>query len=408
MNAVVVSYDEMDASYAADFGRDREPMKGRSRRPEYRRAGSGPARVNGIHCRRSKRWTWGSGRGARMLNVRAFAGCLAFALASVAASASAVTVSSFSLITIPGGNPANTNGRGAVASSFQISQYETTNAQYVSFLNAVDPTGANTRSLYSTNMTTGSQGGIILTPGAPSGSKYSTKSSFANRPVNWLTWNSAARFVNWVANGGAGNPSASTETGTYDFTGSNPTQRAANAQVFLPSQDEWYKSAFYRGTGSSYANWPTNASPLGNAPAATLVGNAGTAANQGNLNNVNLATGGVSNVGIYTNQSTSFYQLYDMMGNVAEMTDTFPTSGSYVLYGGSWAWAVTGWDSLSSTQTRTLSQLNPQLGFRIATVAPVPEPGTIAMALSGLIGLVGTRWIRRRKPTPQTAEAAAA
>ena len=406
MNAVVVSYDEMDASYAADFGRDREPMKGRSRRPEYRRAGSAPSRVNGIHCRRSKRWTWGSGRGARMLNVRAFAGCLAFALASVAASASAVTVSSFSMINVPGGNPANTNGRGAVATDYQISQYETTNAQYVTFLNAVDPTGANTRSLYNSNMA-GSQGGIVLTATAAAGSKYSTKSSWANRPVNWVTWNSAARFVNWLANGGASNPSASTEAGTYNFSGT-PTQRAANATVFLPSQDQWYKAAFYRGTGSSYANWGTNATPLSNAPAATSVGSAGTAPNQGNLNNVNLATGGVSNVGIYTNQSTSFYQLYDMMGNVAEMTDTFVNANSYVLYGGSWAWPVTGWDSLSSTSTRLLTQQNAQMGFRIATVAPVPEPGTIAMALSGLIGLVGTRWIRRRKPAPQAAEAAAA
>ena len=88
MNATMgINYEDMEMSYAVDFGRDREPTQNRSRRPAYRRAGSGPARVNGIHHRRSKRWTWGSGRGARMQNLRAFAGCLAVAVAGFASSA---------------------------------------------------------------------------------------------------------------------------------------------------------------------------------------------------------------------------------------------------------------------------------------------------------------------------------
>jgi len=83
MSAAVEIYrDDLDASYAVDFGRDREPTQKRSRFPEYRRQGNPPSRVNGMHCRRQKRWTWGSGRGARMLNARAFAGSLAFAVAS--------------------------------------------------------------------------------------------------------------------------------------------------------------------------------------------------------------------------------------------------------------------------------------------------------------------------------------
>ncbi|NCX98497.1 MAG: hypothetical protein EBX35_07960, partial [Planctomycetia bacterium] len=72
--------DEMEATYAVDFSRDREPVKARSRFPEYRRRGGAPTRVGGMHCRRNKRWTWGSGRGARMLNTRAFAGAVAFAI----------------------------------------------------------------------------------------------------------------------------------------------------------------------------------------------------------------------------------------------------------------------------------------------------------------------------------------
>ena len=66
MSAAVDTYrDEMEATYAVDFSRDREPTKARSRFPEYRRRGGAPTRVSGMHCRRNKRWTWGSGRGAR-------------------------------------------------------------------------------------------------------------------------------------------------------------------------------------------------------------------------------------------------------------------------------------------------------------------------------------------------------
>ena len=56
MNASMGIYrDETDVSYAVDFGRDREPTTKRSRHPDYRRKGSAPARVNGMHCRRN--WT---------------------------------------------------------------------------------------------------------------------------------------------------------------------------------------------------------------------------------------------------------------------------------------------------------------------------------------------------------------
>lgn len=41
MSAVVGTYrEDMDMSYAVDFGRDREPSQKRSRFPEYRRKGS--------------------------------------------------------------------------------------------------------------------------------------------------------------------------------------------------------------------------------------------------------------------------------------------------------------------------------------------------------------------------------
>jgi hypothetical protein len=78
------------------------------------------------------------------------------------------------------------------------------------------------------------------------------------------------------------------------------------------------------------------------------------------------------------------------------MTDTFSGS-SYFLYGGSWQSLAADTGSLAGTQLRTITQRNSQLGFRIATVAPVPEPGTIALAATGMVGLVGAGWMKRRR-----------
>src|SRR5262245_4443073 len=58
------------------------------------------------------------------------------------------------------GNPADTkvmmtdgtSGYGSVGYNYRIGTYDVTNAQYTEFLNAKDPTGANTRNLYWSQM----------------------------------------------------------------------------------------------------------------------------------------------------------------------------------------------------------------------------------------------------------------
>src|SRR4051794_38052745 len=54
-------------------------------------------------------------------------------------------------------------GFGAIGHDYKIGKYDVTNAQYAAFLNAVDPTGANTLALYNSNMASGNQGGITRT-----------------------------------------------------------------------------------------------------------------------------------------------------------------------------------------------------------------------------------------------------
>ena len=65
----------------------------------------------------------------------------------------------------------------------------------------------------------------------------------------------ACRFANWLQNGqpkgmqGAG----TTETGAYTLTAAginnNTVVRNANWKWAVPSEDEWYKAAFYKGAG---------------------------------------------------------------------------------------------------------------------------------------------------------------
>lgn len=391
-----IDHDEMDVSYAVDFGRDREPTQKRSRHPEYRRKGSAPARVGGMHCRRNKRWTWGSGRGARMQNMRAFAGCLAFTVASLAANAFGVPIS-YNFVGNPGntGNAAsNPAGRGAVSDVFKMATTETTNAQYVAFLNSVDPNGTNPNLIYSASMGSNVNGGILRNTGAAVGSRYSVKTgapagapagtSYGSMPVNFVTWFSAARFVNWLHNGATG--TSSMETGAYTL--SNRTTgaivaRNPGARVFLPSANEWYKAAFYN--GSSYTTYATNSN---SAPTATVTNRNG--ANTGNFNSVTVMP---VNVGSYVN-SASAYGMYDMFGNVGEMTDTAGTGSNFVSVGGGYGALATAWNATAAQSFRLSDAANVSNGFRVAAV---PEPGTIALAGVGIAGLAGMDWMKRRK-----------
>jgi len=146
-------------------------------------------------------------------------------------------------VTVGGaGNAPDTTGFGAVAQTYRISKTEVTNAQYAEFLNAKaasDPLG-----LYNTSM--GSGFGGIRRSGTSGSYTYRATPGRANKPVVWVSFHNSLRFSNWLGNG-QGN--GDTETGAYTISAAgisnNSITRNPGANIFLTSEDEWYKAAYY-------------------------------------------------------------------------------------------------------------------------------------------------------------------
>ena len=98
---------------------------------------------------------------------------------------------------------------------------------------------------------------------------YSVNANSANLPVTYVSWGDAARFANWMQNNqptGAQGP-LTTETGAYALNGAvtdaalNAVTRSLTAAIVIPSEDEWYKAAYYDAT-SSYYNYPTSSNTV--------------------------------------------------------------------------------------------------------------------------------------------------
>lgn len=197
--------------------------------------------------------------------------CATFVVLPLAATAQV------NIVWSPVGNPGNANdgtGYGAVSYPYNIDTYDVTNGQYVLFLNAKDPTGADPLALYNSNMSDPTYGGINYNAGNADGSKYRVISGNGDHPVNFVTWYDAIRFANWL-NNGQGN--GDTESGAYILQGGTPSPsnadsiaRQAGATVYLPSENEWYKAAYNIPGTSSYFSYPTssNTTPIASSPTA--------------------------------------------------------------------------------------------------------------------------------------------
>ncbi len=300
---------------------------------------------------------------------------------------------------------------GSVATPYLISKHEVTNAQYVEFLNAKDPTGANTLQLYNSQMSTYvASGGINFTAGNANGNKYSIKLDQGNKPVTFVSWYDSVRFANWLNNGQG---SGDTESGAYTLEGGTPLPNNASsiarnggASVFLPSEDEWYKAAYYKGGGTNAGYWdyPTQTDdvPISDQPPGAFAptNSANYLNNDGVANGYNdgwAVTGStsfsstqnyLSDVGAYA-ASVSAYGTFDQAGNVWEWNESLIDSPAHRFRGGAWALDA---EPLPASYRgiyydATLDDF--RSGFRVASV---PEPAGMVLWLVG-----GMMLARRRR-----------
>jgi sulfatase modifying factor 1 len=247
------------------------------------------------------------------------------------------------------GNAADTTGYGAVTNVFAIGKYEVTLSQYTAFLNAVAAT--DTYNLYNTSMASDLNIAGISRTGSSGSYVYS---------------------LNGATNG------ASTETGAYTLNGamSGIFTKNPDAKWWIPSENEWYKAAYYKGGGTNAGYWlyPTRSDST---PGKVI----GAGTNQANYNDgVNNAVWSVTQSGTFSfaqnyltdvgaySSSGSYYGTYDQGGNLFEWNDGVVSGSSRALRGGNWGSGANSLESANRYGHAPTSEFK-EAGFRVASVA---------------------------------------
>ena len=207
-----------------------------------------------------------------------------------------------------------------------------------------------------------------------------------SQPAADIDWYEAAAFVNFL-NTNSG------KTAAYDLTfssgswsmalwssgqawtaGGTNLYRNKDAFYFLPSENEWYKAAYYNAAGTNYFLYPTGSDT---APTAVASGtNAGSAV----YNAVASVPAIVDSAG-----GLSPYGTMGQGGNIFEWNESAfdgsnsSSSENRAIRGGSWG--------SSENNLRSSGRVNDDpafefffIGFRVASV---PEPSTYALLLLG-------------------------
>ena len=275
------------------------------------------------------------------------------------------------------------------------------------------PQRSDPYALYQPNMgNSPSQGpglvGCGISRTALSGSySYSVTPGDQNLPVNWVTWGDAARFCNWLQNGQPtgveGN--GTTETGSYNLGGGTSdaallaVTRSSTAGYVLPTDNEWYKAAYYKSGGTAAGYW-AYATRSNSAPSSTL--------SSSGTNNANLVLGTYPYY-TYTDPTTyltpigSFeespgpYGTYDMGGDVWQWNETYIRDLDGIEWRGMRGASFSYSSDYMASSYRAMG--NPSyefydVGFRVASV---PEPTSLALLFAGGFCLFAYAWRRRRQ-----------
>lgn len=261
------------------------------------------------------------------------------------------------------GNAADDTGYGAVAYAYQMGKYEVSEKMIDSY-NASNP-------------------GILIT----------MDNRGDDKPASNVSWNEAARFVNWLntstggvvaynfSGSGANDNITLWTSGDVGYDASNP-YRNSLAKYVLPSEDEWYKAAYHSPTG--YTDYATQSDT---APTAVASGTgAGTA-----VYNQTFTQGPAD---IMDAGGLSFYGTMAQNGNAWEWAesnsggDNDSAVDSRLYRGGRWLdndpYELHRYNRSFFIPTAELYGL----GFRVAVV---PEPSATLLMGIGAFGLLITR-----------------
>ena len=244
------------------------------------------------------------------------------------------------------GNTADTSGThryGAVGYNYRIGKYEVTNAQWNAFTAAA---GAPT--------------------GNDSGYGYSAYFTGARQPTNYVSWYEAAQFCNYLTSGNKSKGAylfSGNNTNPGDFWGVNRDAAISSYGVayVIPTEDEWYKAAYYKPDGSGYSLYAngTNTAPSTSQACYSIYSSPW-----------DFGTGTIEQNGTF-----------DMMGNAWEWNETIINGSNHDLRGGSYYYHVyslaSSYPYLSNPSAECID-----FGFRVASV---PEPATLLLfAIGGL------------------------
>ncbi len=205
-----------------------------------------------------------------------------------------------------------------------------------------------------------------------------------DQPVAGISWHEAAMFCNWLTSGDV-------TDGAYTIDGNDVVTAIDRAGAVsthgtvyvIPTENEWYKAAYYNGGASVYYDFPTASDTVPDG----IDSNGDTefdavfwdGYDQGQPNDVN-------NAGVL-----SPYGTMGQGGNVDEWTEMVIGSNP-IVRGGSWA---SGWNGGLDAATGHVSEEpgaeDDNRGFRVASI---PEPGSITLLVCGLVSLI---CLRRRK-----------
>jgi uncharacterized repeat protein (TIGR01451 family) len=303
-------------------------------------------------------------------------------------------------------NGNDVNGYGNVPYEYRVSRTQITVGDWVDFLNAVDPfNNLNLQSSY----THKNAGWASWIPYQHNGSSWSVKSPYNNGvvelsasdaarlPVDGISLNQVARYMNWLATGDI-------NQGAFTFSGTNGNSNIATFDHTypgprLPLEDELYKAMYWHKGISGYRLYPNGSnSPPSKADVDTSTADYITGSSTALFGSWDFATGPSSNSAwAKVGQETSGnpWGFYDMSGNRHETTlelnqsmaqllagATGTPTGSAILRGASGfdtpiAASRSDWRNPAGSNngggSYTISSQEPSIGFRVWTGVPVPS-----------------------------------